>query len=475
MKKTNDKINIIAGKAGIWYTFGNIILKGCLFLTLPIFTRILSASDFGIYNTYMAYEGILTAILGLGLYGTVKNAKLDFKEKFNDYMSSVLSFSLLAFLFVIIVLNVFYPFYYSKLGFSRIIVNCLIFQSFGGYLIYFYGAKLNIEFKYRSYVVISFFNTIGNIVFSILLIKYIFPNLKYLGRIIGSATPLILLSMVIIWLIFSKSMVLYNKEYWKYAIIIGLPLVPHAISHSILTQFDRIMISNMVGKSEAGIYSYIYTICTIVNVLIVSLENAWTSWVYVNLNNNEKSIIKEISVKYVLFFATITIGFICVMPEVLKIIVSEEYREGSNLLIPLTLANYCIFLYMLPVGIEYYNKKTKYISIGTIFCAILNFIFNYFSIKYVGYKSAAYTTLVSYFLLFLFHYLVSLNLKIKEVYNMKKIIIISIFVFSLSFCLLTIEKYSSLNFIFRYLIITVILIYYYRNKEFLFKILKRNK
>lgn len=57
-----------ATKAGIWYTIGNFLLKGCIFFSLPIFTRILSTTDFGIYNTYIAYEGILTAILGLGLY-----------------------------------------------------------------------------------------------------------------------------------------------------------------------------------------------------------------------------------------------------------------------------------------------------------------------------------------------------------------------------------------------------------------------
>ena len=39
-----------AVKAGLWYTIGNIALKGCAFLTLPVFTRLLSTSDFGVYN-----------------------------------------------------------------------------------------------------------------------------------------------------------------------------------------------------------------------------------------------------------------------------------------------------------------------------------------------------------------------------------------------------------------------------------------
>ena len=147
-----ENIDEKATKAGAWYTIANILLKGCVFLSLPIFTRLMSTADFGIYNTYIAYEGIVTAILGLGLYGTVKNAKLDFKESFDEYLSSTVSMSVLGLALVLAISNLFYPLYANFIGFSRFIINCLILQSFGSYLIYFYGSKLNIEFKYKSYV-----------------------------------------------------------------------------------------------------------------------------------------------------------------------------------------------------------------------------------------------------------------------------------------------------------------------------------
>ena len=42
MKTLNQK----ATRAGIYYTIANMFLKGCVFLTLPLFTRILSTNDF---------------------------------------------------------------------------------------------------------------------------------------------------------------------------------------------------------------------------------------------------------------------------------------------------------------------------------------------------------------------------------------------------------------------------------------------
>ena len=140
-----EKLGKVAVKSGIWYTIGNMFLKGCVFFSLPIFTRILSTEDFGIYNTYIAYEGILTAILGLGFYGTVKNAKLDFKEKFDEYLSSILSLSLIFLCFMLFIANIGYKFYQPLIGFDRSIVNCLILQSFR----FIFNIFLWIEIKHR--------------------------------------------------------------------------------------------------------------------------------------------------------------------------------------------------------------------------------------------------------------------------------------------------------------------------------------
>lgn len=451
----SKKLDTVAGKAGVWYTIGNILLKGCIFLTLPIFTRLLSTIDFGIYNTYIAYEGILTAVLGLGLYGTVKNAKLDYGEHFNEYLSSVLSLSLIILFIIVVVTNIFYNLYAEGFGFSKGTTNCLIFQSFGSYLIYFYGSKLNIEFKYKSYMVMSCFNTIGNVLLSIVLILFVFPNERYLGRIFGSAIPLIILAALISCYTLLKGRTFYNKEYWKYACAIGLPLVPHVISQSLLAQFDRIMISDIVGKSEAGIYSYIYTICTITYVLASSLDNAWTPWVYMKLQGNGSSSIRKTADSYVLFFATTCLCFICVMPEVTKIIADRGYWEGVDLLIPLTLANYFVFLYMLPVGIEYYNKKTKFISFGTVSAALLNVILNAVAIRCFGYKAAAYTTMISYGLLFVFHWVMASRYEVNTVYNVKHILMITVGLLVISFlCLLSDSVWNA---VLRYLFVGCIL------------------
>lgn len=471
----DNELDSKAKKAGFWYSIGNILTKGLVFITLPIFTRILATEDFGIYNTYIAYEGILTALIGLGLYGTVKNAKLDYKEKFNEYMSSVLSLSILCLVFFIILGNLLFPVYGKFINFTRFVINCLILQSYGSFLINFYGVKLNIEFKYKSFMLISSLNIIVNILSSILLILYVFPNQRYLGRIIGSAFPLIMISIVLTFCIIKNGKKLYDKKYWKYALSMGIPLVPHVISQSLLSQSDRIMINNLIGASEAGLYSYIYTMCTILYVIFTSLDNAWTPWVYINLDKkNEKNIYKK-SKNYLLLCNILIIGFLCLVPDVTKLLAGKEYWGGIELSVPLSIANYFILLYMLPVGIEYFNKKTKCISLGTVLATIVNVILNYFLIIVFGYKAAAYTTMIAYILLFIFHWIIASKFDIEKIYNRKYIIKSIVLILFIGILILISNNNEILSIVVRYVILVVVLIFIYNKKELLLSVIRREQ
>lgn len=66
MKKIKQNGNAIL-KAGLGYTIGNYMIKGLTFFSIPIFARLLSPDNYGIYNTYIAYESILCMCVGFTL------------------------------------------------------------------------------------------------------------------------------------------------------------------------------------------------------------------------------------------------------------------------------------------------------------------------------------------------------------------------------------------------------------------------
>ena len=157
-----------------------------------------------------------------------------------------------------------------------------------------------------------------------------------------------------------------------------------------------------------------------------------------------------------------TVGFICVVPEIIKLMSARDYWVGMNLIVPTTLSTFCIFLYTLPVNIEYYNKKTAFISAGTVGAAIVDVVLNSFFIRLLGYEAAAYTTLFSYILLFVFHLLIA------QKYEFKWIGLCSLAVFIIGLII----RLSEQNIILRYSVVVIILAYLLVNKHTLLSAIK---
>lgn len=74
--------------------------KGIAFLTIIIYTRILTAYDYGIINTFSSWVGILSMILGMSLQNSIRVAFVDFKEKIDDFLSSIISLTLIVECFI---------------------------------------------------------------------------------------------------------------------------------------------------------------------------------------------------------------------------------------------------------------------------------------------------------------------------------------------------------------------------------------
>lgn len=114
-----------------------------------------------------------------------------------------------------------------------------------------------------------------------------------------------------------------------------------------------------------------------------------------------------------------------IAPEIIKFLGPKEYWNAIYCVIPIVIGGYFSFLYYIPCQVEYYYAKTKYIAFGSILAAIVNIILNSIFIHQYGYIAAAYTTLISYLLYFLFHYLISVHIAHKCLFETKKLVIMS--------------------------------------------------
>ena len=202
----------------------------------------------------------------------------------------------------------------------------------------------------------------------------------------------------------------FNSNYVKHALIFGIPLVPHALGRSIMTMTDRIFITNMVGIETTGIYSVGYQIGMVINILAQSFSVAYTPWLFENLKANVYKIkVKIVKVTYIYFLGilTIAIGFSLLAPWFLNIFVGKEFAQSSVYVIWIALGYAFNGMYMMVGKYIFYAQKTRYLAIITFTGAALNIALNYFLIRKYGAIGAAQSTTLTYFLKFIFAWVLS--------------------------------------------------------------------
>lgn len=416
-KKTNSAI-----EAGFGYTVGNILVNGIAFLSIPIFTRLLSTGEFGIYSSFMTYQGILAMVIGLTLHTSLKNAKYDFFDHRDDYNSSLLLLMLFLFGFFLLLGGMFRGFWSGALSLPPLFIVPLVIYSFSSALMMFFNASLVLDYRYKSYLVVSLFFSVTSILLSIFLILVCFPEHRAYGRILGGVIPISFVGCYILWFFFRRKKPAINGNYWRYGLKISLPLVPHGLSQLILTQFDRVMILRIVGDSAAGIYSLAYTLATVLQIIFSSMDSIWTTWFFEKMTKNDIGEIRSKSRYYVLFASVLAVFFFLAAPEMIMVFSAQSYWKAKYVAIPVGLAIYFSFLYYFPAGVEYYHKKTVFIALGTMVAAAVNILLNLWLIPLYGYVIAAYTTLFSYILYFLLHLLIVWRLEHRFVFDMKAIL-----------------------------------------------------
>ena len=415
----NQKNNVKALKSSVWYTAANFVMKGIGFLTMPIFTRLLSREEFGLYSNYASWLHTFSIFVSLHLGATFISARFDFEDDFDGYISSVLSLSTVSTMIWLLIINLFPAWFASITGVEFKYLNIMMLYLLFAAAIDMFQTRERYFFRYKISVFISLFLSVASSILAVLLIVYLDNKLD--GRIMGFAIPYIVMGLVLYIVIFLRGKKI-NINYWKYALPICLPFIPHLLSLTLLNSMDKIMITNICGPTQNALYSLAYSCGAVITMLITSLNTAFAPWLGEQLHVNNFEIIKKVATKYVLLFVSLTCGIMLIVPELLLIMGGESYREAIYVMPPVTFGCVCQFIYTMHVNIEQFKKKTVGMAIASISAAGLNYLLNMIFIPEFGYIAAAYTTLASFLWLMIIHMFLVYKIGYAGVYDRNKIL-----------------------------------------------------
>ena len=440
-------------KAALWYTVSSILIRGVSLFTAPIFTRLLSTSDYGVASNFSSWANIVMCITGLGLETAVVRGKVDFEKNYKRYLSSVQFLEIIWCGICDVVLLLGINFWSSFMSLDNL---CIIVMT--AYIILApsltYGQiDIRFDYKYKENVAISIINTIISIGAAIGLI-YLWNDKRYFGRIVGLVLPSVIFGLWFLIRIFRQGKCFYNKDYWQYALKISVPMIPHGLAMIILGQIDRVMITRYCGESAAGIYSFGYSYAVLLSVVTNAISDAVQPQLYEMLNNGKEKDMAAYSYRMMLIGVLLTILVIGVGPEALRILGTEPYFEARWVIFPVAVGTLMQYLYQFFGIIEVYSKKTIYMAIGSCGAAAVNYLLNWLLIPRYGFIIAAYTTLIAYGLLMIFHFFMARVAYKKKIFNIVPIISITAIIFVAGLGINLVYD----NFLIRIIILAVIII-----------------
>lgn len=388
------KLPIIAKATG-WFMICSLIQKGISFITTPIFTRLLSTDQYGLFSIYNSWLQIMTIFSTFRLdYSVFNKGMSKYPDDRDGYASAMLGLTTVITTVLFLAYLLFHQIINEFTELNTIIFLCIFIQLYFIPAINFWSLRQRYDFKYKMVVMVTVVMALGNAVMGVLAVVS-FEN-KGMARIISSALVEVVTGIIIYIVTMIKGRCFWRYEYIRFAIWFNIPLIPHYFATYIVEQSDRIMIQKLIGFGAAALYSIAYTVGGIVKIFIAALTNTLIPMQYRLLEDkNYKQLNKQI-MNVMIIVSCMILFLSAIAPEIILILGGEKYVTAVYVMPPVIASVYFSFLYTLLANIEFFFDENKFAMKISFLGAGINVILNYLFLPKFGYIAAAYTTLICY-------------------------------------------------------------------------------
>ena len=397
MKKENRGRYLIKNTA--IFTLGNLGMKFVSFFIVPLYTYILSTSEYGTIDLVTTIGMVIAPIIMLNINEGVMRFSLD---KHADY-NKIMSIGLCIFGFAILV------------GLSIIPLSFLIetIEEYGKYIYlylvsyagnllfmgYLRGKEKLLQFSLGN-ISNAFLIAILNIVF-LVVFKWGISGYFYAFTIANFITCIYAFFAGDVISVIKKFKIDYKLfvKMTKYSLV----LIPNSFMWWIINSSDRIMITGLIGSAANGIYAVAYKIPSLLSTFVTIFNQAWS---YSAIKENESSDREEYSNKIYngLVMVTIMLGvfMLIIIKPFLKIYVAPSYYDAWRYT-PFLIIGF-VYLSLGTFLGTYYTvyKDSKGFLLSATCGALVNVILNFVFIPIAGINGAAFATCTSYLAIFIY-------------------------------------------------------------------------
>jgi O-antigen/teichoic acid export membrane protein len=403
------------GKHSIIYTISNILTRAAGLILIPIYTRFLSTSDYGIVANVVAIVNVLSIFYSLGIGAAWSRFYFDYEDRSEN--QKIFLGNLIIFLLLIGFLSNVIIIVWGESLFKQLIPDLsfkpyILLAIWTSFFTVFFNLKqtfYRIRQQSLQFGIFSLSKFIGSSILIIITVAYY----KYgaLGKVFSEFAILGVFFILTMILLLKDIKLKFDWNKLSNALKYSIGVIPHTLSNVLINVFDRLFLTNIKGLSTAGIYTVGFQFGSIMQLIIYSINLSWSPFfmkMATKLNDDAKPIFAKLSTYYV--FITCFIGLLLSLfsEEYIKIFTTKDYYYAS-VIVPIYVYTFVIngMYFMVATTFFYIKKAVKYLSMISIVSAIINLILNIVLIPDLGMVGAAWARFTSSLFLFITTYVVS--------------------------------------------------------------------
>ncbi len=420
------------------YGTGALLSKIVGFLLIPLYTRYLTTSDYGVLELLDLTSTIVSIFISMRIGSAVIRFYYDSADELEQkkVVSTAYMATFASALLVILFSQIF-----------SIRLSCLIFDTnvYDKYfkLVFMATALSLISSVPEAYLMArkqSIFYTIISLMtlssYLILNIYFIvFLKMGILGILYSSVITKIFNSSVLSFYCITKNSLFFSFTKFKSMLKFSLPLIPANVGTFILNYADRFILQKLATTAEVGIYALGYKFGYMLPVLVMGPINMiWVPQMFELASKSDKKTIEKMFTYIMLILIFCGLGLILLTKDAIRIMATPPFYPAYKVV------SFVVLGYIFRGMASFFwngimiAKKTIYIGISVFVSALSNILLNILLIPQFRAMGAAYSTAISFFIMFvLIFYFCQRVYSIKcEWGRISKIAVVSLFIFFLN-------------------------------------------
>lgn len=316
------------------YTLGNILPQAVAFLLLPIYTKHLPPSEYGIVNSMLVIQAFLAILFSFALDRSIIRLFWDYKNE-NDkkVFLGTISISIIAISILFLFLSLlfrdvlqkvftdikFYPYYFYTIITTFCFNLSLLSKNF-----------YRLKNQANKYFILSAFELI--LITGFILWFIVSKEEMGLGVIKGKMIGFLILSPIYIVIVLRHIRIKFKWEMLKNALSFTLPIIPTLVAAWMIGQSDKIFIADYLSLEDVGIYSLSKRIASLIALVAGAFMLAYHPLYFEIANSDNQVRAKNKLYKYnnIFILSIIFISFLVVFfsKEMIYLFLNERYHES---------------------------------------------------------------------------------------------------------------------------------------------------